>query len=56
VLIISCPNNTLYWQILRGMDAIGTGLMQISRNARIRLYRPLDKGIPLEVRADEFLS
>jgi hypothetical protein len=53
ILTISCPSTLCYWQVIQAMDAIGASLIQISQQARIRLYRPLGLGIPLEVRVDE---
>lgn len=53
ILKISCPSTVLYWQVVQILEALGEALEKTLEHARIQLYRPLDKGIPLEVRVDE---
>lgn len=55
ILRISCPSTVLYWQVVRVIEELGEALEKISEHARIQLHRPLDKGIPLEVRVKELL-
>ncbi|MCU0533082.1 MAG: hypothetical protein MUD14_04200 [Hydrococcus sp. Prado102] len=55
VLVISCPDVNTYWQIISLIDEIGKNLNKLVNNAKIRIYAPNGKNMPLEIELDERL-
>ena len=52
-LVIFCYDIESYWQIMNAIPDILYKLKVFSNNAKIRLYPPVDQGIPWEVGIDE---
>ncbi|GEM_PF-532991 len=52
-LVIFCYDIKTYWQMMNAIPDILNKLKQFSNAAKIRLFSPLDKGVPWEVAMDE---
>jgi hypothetical protein len=56
VLVIACPDISTYWQIASLIDEIGKNLHKVVNNAKIKIYSPNGKNMPLEIELDELLA
>jgi hypothetical protein len=53
ILVIHCPDNVTNWRVLNRIAQIAEPLAQFSALAKIRVYPPMGKGGPFDVRVDE---
>ena len=53
ILIIHCADQEKNWRVLNRMATLAEYLSEFSSHARIRVYPPLDTGLPFDMRVDE---
>jgi len=52
-LVIGCPDIATNWEVLHHVAYFGTPMEQFSKDAKIRIYPPMNTGEPFEIRVDE---
>ncbi|MEM1251219.1 MAG: hypothetical protein AAGI69_02210 [Cyanobacteria bacterium P01_H01_bin.21] len=53
ILTIHCADQEKNWRVLNRMATLAGYLSEFSSHARIRVYPPLDTGLPFDMRVDE---
>ena len=53
ILVIVCSNRVTNWRVLNNLVQIGNQLARFSIRAKMRVYPPIGRGTPFEMRVDE---